>query len=60
MYSINNLSLEEIQLIIKSIKEYQSICKTLAHSPYSKENDTEIFSKDLEKTEKLLNKLNNK
>lgn len=60
MYSINDLTLEEIQLILTSVKEYQSICKTLANSPYSKENDAEIFLKDLEKTEKLLSKLNSK
>lgn len=58
MYSINDLTLEEIQLILTSVKEYQSICKTLANSPYSKENDIEKFLSDLEKTEKLLNKLN--
>lgn len=58
MYSINDLTLEEIQLILTSVKEYQSICKTLANSPYSEENDKEKFLSELEKTEKLLNKLN--
>ena len=54
MYSINDLTLEEVQLILKALKEYQTLCETVSASPYSSE---EIIQ-DYEKAKQLLNKLN--
>lgn len=60
MYSINDLTLEEVQLIVTSVEYYKATCFNLCRSPYSSEDDKVTYTNDLEKTKQLLDKLKEK